>query len=72
MLMKGVFAYPPEVVHHEVGSQFSLYANWLAEIAGPMLQWPMHKTNTSCIIPEIDGKSTEGLTVFALKGGNFH
>jgi len=29
---------------------FSFQAKWLAEIAGPMLQWLMHKTNTSCII----------------------
>jgi hypothetical protein len=30
--------------------RFSFQAKWLAEIAGPLLQWLMHKTNISCII----------------------
>jgi hypothetical protein len=29
---------------------FLFQAKWLAEIAGPMLQWLMHKTHTSRII----------------------
>ena len=42
------------MIEREVDMQlvlrFSFQAKWLAEIAGPMLQWLMHKTNISCII----------------------
>jgi len=37
-------------VDMELALRFSFQAKWLAEMAGPMLQWLMHKTNTSCII----------------------
>jgi hypothetical protein len=37
-------------VDMELALRFSFQAKWLAEIAGPMLQWLMHTTNTSCII----------------------
>ncbi len=34
----------------ELALRFSFQAKWLAAMAGPMLQWLVHKTNTSCII----------------------
>ncbi len=37
-------------VDMELVLRFSFQAQWLAEIAGPMLQRLMHKTNISCII----------------------
>jgi hypothetical protein len=37
-------------VDMELALRFLFQAKWLAEIAGPMLQWLMYKTNTSRII----------------------
>jgi len=34
----------------ELVLRFSFQAKWLAEIAGSLLQWLMHKTNIFCII----------------------
>jgi hypothetical protein len=44
-------------VDMELAHSFSFQAEWLAEIAGPMLQWLMHKTHTSRIIREIHPSS---------------
>jgi hypothetical protein len=44
-------------VDMELAHCFSFQAEWLAEIAGPMLQWLMHKTHTSRIIREIHPSS---------------
>jgi hypothetical protein len=45
------------VLRGELVESKAFQAEWLAEIAGPMLQWLMHTTHTSRIIREIHPSS---------------